>query len=49
VSNVAQLLSAVAALTPGTPATLDVMRKEGKQRLNVTPGKRNLPKPQANR
>ena len=49
VSNVAQLLAAVAALTPGTPATLDVMRKEGKQRLNITPGKRNLPKPQANR
>jgi serine protease DegQ len=49
VSNVAQLLSAVAALTPGTPATLDVVRKDGKQRLNITPGKRNLPKPQANR
>ena len=49
VSNVAQLLAAVAALTPGTPATLDVMRKDGKQRLNITPGKRNLPKPQANR
>ncbi|MFP8779314.1 trypsin-like peptidase domain-containing protein [Hydrogenophaga sp. RWCD_12] len=47
VSNVAQLLSAVAALTPGTPSTLDLVRKEGKQRVQITPGKRNLPKPQA--
>ena len=49
VGNVAQLLSAVAALTPGTPATLDIVRKDGQQRLNITPGKRNLPKPQASR
>ena len=47
VSNVAQLLSAVAGLTPGTASTLDVVRKEGKQRIRITPGKRNLPRPQA--
>ncbi|MGM9426796.1 trypsin-like peptidase domain-containing protein [Hydrogenophaga sp. MI9] len=47
VSNVAQLLSAVAALTPGTPSTLEVVRKDGKQRVQITPGKRNLPKPPA--
>ena len=49
VSNVAQLLSAVAALTPGTPSSLDIVRKEGKQRIQITPGKRNLPRPQVNR
>ncbi|MCY1555574.1 Periplasmic serine endoprotease DegP [compost metagenome] len=40
VGNVAQLLSAVAALTPGQVATLDVVRKDGKTRIDVTPGKR---------
>ena len=49
VANVAQLLSAVAALTPDAPAKLDLVRKETKLSLNVTPGKRNLPKPQARR
>lgn len=44
VSNVAQLLSAVAALQPGTPATLDVVRKEGKSTVKVTPGKRTPPR-----
>jgi Do/DeqQ family serine protease len=44
VENVAQLLSAVANLTPGTPTTLDILRKEGPQRISITPGKRNLPK-----
>ena len=47
VSNVAQLLSAVAALQPGAAATLDVVRKDGKQRVQITPGKRNLPRPQS--
>ena len=47
VGNVAQLLSAVAGLTPGTASTLDIVRKEGKQRIQITPGKRNLPRPQA--
>ena len=46
VSSVAQLLSAVAALTPGTPATIDIARKDGKQRVQITPGKRNLPRQQ---
>ena len=49
VANVAQLLSAVAALTPDTPAKLDLVRKEAKLSVDVTPGKRNLPKPQAKR
>lgn len=44
VSNVAQLLSAVAALTPGDRATLDVVRKSGKTSVEVTPGKRVAPK-----
>jgi serine protease DegQ len=48
VGNVAQLLSAVAALTPGTPSSLEIVRKDGKQRVQITPGKRSLPRPQAN-
>ena len=48
VGNVAQLLSAVAALKPGTPATLDVVRKDGSSQVKVTPGKRTPPNnPQA--
>ena len=43
VTNVAQLLSAVAALQPGTPATLDVVRKDGKSSVDITPGKRTPP------
>ncbi len=42
VSNVAQLLSAVAALTPGEPAQLDIVRKTGNSSVEVTPGKRTL-------
>ena len=44
VGNVAQLLSAVAALTPGESAQLDVMRKTGASSIAVTPGKRTPPK-----
>lgn len=47
VNNVAQLLSAVANLSPGTPASLDVVRREGKTKIEVTPGRRNLPRQQA--
>ncbi|MDR7151078.1 Do/DeqQ family serine protease [Hydrogenophaga palleronii] len=43
VKNVTELLSAVAALPPGTPADLEIMRREGKSVLRVTPGRRNLP------
>ncbi|MFW5332792.1 S1C family serine protease [Hydrogenophaga sp. ZJX-1] len=43
VTNVAQLLSAVASLQPGTPATLDVVRKDGKSSIDITPGKRTPP------
>ena len=46
VNNVAQLLSAVAALKPGAPATLEVVRKDGKTPVKVTPGKRTAPKAQ---
>lgn len=42
VSNVAQLLSAVAALAPGKPAQLDIVRKSGTSSIEVTPGKRTL-------
>jgi S1-C subfamily serine protease len=49
VSNVSQLLSAVAALAPGEPSSLEIVRKDGKQRIQITPGKRNLPRPQPNR
>ena len=49
VSNVAQLLSAVAALKPGAPAQLVVVRKEGSQTVEVTPGKRTLPRLQEQR
>jgi Do/DeqQ family serine protease len=49
VNNVAQLLSAVAALKPGSPATLDLVRKDGKSQVDVTPGKRTLPKAQEKR
>jgi Do/DeqQ family serine protease len=41
VGNVAQLLSAVAALEPGTPATVEVVRRDGPTQLNVTPARRN--------
>jgi serine protease DegQ len=43
VSNVAQLLTAVAALPPGEPAELAVTRREGATKLRVTPGRRSLP------
>jgi S1-C subfamily serine protease len=43
VGNVAQLLSAVAALPPGTPAQLDVVRKGDKSTLDVKPGRRTPP------
>lgn len=49
VGNVSQLLSAVAALKPGTPSSLEILRKDGRQRVQITPAKRNLPRPQANR
>jgi len=45
VRNVSQLLTAVAALKPGTPAPLRVLRGEGPVDIAVTPGKRQRPKP----
>jgi Do/DeqQ family serine protease len=42
VTSVSQLLSAVAALTPGKVATLGVWRRNGAVTLNVTPGQRQV-------
>lgn len=46
VRNVSQLLTAVAALKPGTPAPLTVLRKDKQTEIAVTPGKRQRPKAQ---
>ncbi len=46
VSNVSQLLTAVAALKPGTPAPLTVLRRDRQTDLAVTPGKRQRPRVQ---
>ena len=43
VGNVSQLLTAVAALKPGTPAPLKVLRGDGPVEIAVTPGKRQRP------
>ncbi len=42
VSNVSQLLSAVAALKPGEASALAITRRDGNQSLSVTPGRRPL-------
>ena len=44
VSNVSELLGAVAALKPGVAAPLTVLRKDNKTEIAVTPGKRQRPK-----
>ena len=46
VSNVSQLLTAVAALKPGTPAPMTVLRKDSQLEIAVTPGKRQRPRTQ---
>ena len=46
VRNVSQLLTAVAALKPGTPAPLKVLRGEGPVDISVTPAQRQRPKVQ---
>ena len=46
VGNVSQLLTAVAALKPGTPAPLKVLRGDGSVEIVVTPGKRQRTKVQ---
>ena len=46
VGNVSQLLTAVAALKPGTPAPLKVLRGDGPVEIAVTPGKRQRAKVQ---
>ena len=43
VGNVSELLSRVASLRPGQPATLQVWRPQGPVSLNVTPGQRPGP------
>ena len=42
VRNVPQLLAAVAALSPGEKARLDVLRRDGATHVDVTPGRRNI-------
>ncbi|MCU0943606.1 MAG: PDZ domain-containing protein, partial [Hydrogenophaga sp.] len=42
VRDVPQLLAAVAALTPGEKAELDVQRRSEAIKVEVTPGRRNL-------
>ncbi len=44
VHNVSQLLTAVAALKPGTPAPLSVLRAGSQTEISVTPGKRQRPR-----
>ena len=44
VRNVSQLLTAVAALKPGTPAPLKVLRGDGPVDVSVTPAQRQRPK-----
>jgi len=46
VRNVSQLLTAVAALKPGAPTPLTVLRKDKQTEISVTPGKRQRPKAQ---
>ena len=46
VRNVSQLLTAVAALKPGTPAPLKVLRGDGPVDVSVTPAQRQRPKVQ---
>ena len=45
VRNVAALLAAVAALSPGKPATLEVVRRHAPQQLQVVPEQRKAPAP----
>ncbi|MDB5843116.1 MAG: peptidase and chymotrypsin/Hap [Polaromonas sp.] len=46
VRNVSQLLTAVAALKPGTPAPLKVLRGDGPVDISVTPAQRQRPRVQ---
>ncbi len=49
VSNVSELLGAVAGLKPGIPAPLTVLRKDTLSEIAVTPGKRQRPAAAAQR
>jgi serine protease DegQ len=42
VRNVPQLLAAVAALSPGEKARLDILRRDGATHVEVTPSRRNI-------
>jgi serine protease DegQ len=44
VNNVSELLSSVAALKPGAPAPFNLLRRDSKVDLNVTPGARPMPR-----
>ncbi|MEZ5644460.1 MAG: trypsin-like peptidase domain-containing protein [Burkholderiaceae bacterium] len=43
VVDVAQLLAAVAALPPGQPANLEVLRRDGRSTIEIIPGRRGPP------
>jgi len=47
--NVSELLTAVASLKPGVPATFSVQRREESVALTVTPGQRPKPRQAAPR
>jgi serine protease DegQ len=47
VASVTELLASVAALKPGSPAAFTVLRAGNQSSVNVTPGKRQRPKAQA--
>ena len=44
VSNVSELLSAVAALKPGVPSRFNLQRQDGRAEVDVTPGTRPKPR-----
>nr|MBP6851472.1 PDZ domain-containing protein [Rhodoferax sp.] len=44
IGNVSELLSAVAALKPGTPSKFRLQRREDQLTLDVTPGVRPKPR-----
>lgn len=46
IHNVAELLTQVASLKPGSEAVFEVQRANGKTKLQVTPGVRPKPRPQ---
>ncbi len=44
IGNVSELLSSVAALKPGTASAFEVLRRDAKVKIDVTPGVRPAPR-----